>query len=99
MTILGSQNSNKSILFNYLFGLDYKTSSNRHTKGVYGTYYNISNSAILNCESVFLLDVEGLFFTNNNKDDLKLILFCLAVSDFVIINTNSNLDSQIINKL
>ena len=53
-----------------------------------------------NCEGVFLIDTEGLFATLNKKDttrrkdfDSKLVLFCLAVSDFVIINTKGNLDS------
>ena len=47
------------------------------------------------------MDTEGLFSVTNEKDsekevrgdfDSKLVLFCLAVSDFVIINVRGNLD-------
>lgn len=47
--ILGPQSSGKSTLLNYLFGCDFKTSEGRCTKGVYGTYYNISNSSMFSC--------------------------------------------------
>ena len=48
-----------------------------------------------------MIDTEGLFAVTNEKDaqkedrddfDSKLVLFCLAVSDFVIINVRGNLD-------
>ena len=73
---------------------------------MYGTYYNISNSSNHSCDSVLLIDTEGLLAITNSKDekiredfDSKLILFCLAVADFVIVNTKSDLDSETIGKL
>lgn len=47
--ILGPQSSGKSTLLNFAFGCDFKTSEGRCTKGVYGTYYNISDSSICSC--------------------------------------------------
>jgi len=84
-----------------LFGCDFSTSEGRCTRGVYGTYFKFSNRILSNCDGLFLLDTEGLFASLNRKDsarrkdfDIKLVLFCLAVSDFVIINTKGNLDSE-----
>lgn len=101
ITILGPQSSGKSTLLNFLFGCDFGTSEGRCTKGVYGTYFKFSNVLLPNCDGVFLIDTEGLFATLNKKDatrrkdfDSKLVLFCLAVSDFVLINTKGNLDSE-----
>ena len=85
---------------NFLFGCNFATREERCTKGVYGTYYKFSNIMLPNCDGVFLIDTEGLFATVSKKDavrrkdfDSKLVLFCLAVSDFVIINTKRDLDS------
>jgi len=54
-----------------------------------------------NCDGVFLIDTEGLFASLNKNEenkrldfDSKLMLFCLTVSNFVIINTKGNLDSE-----
>lgn len=50
-----------------------------------------------------MIDTEGLFAVTNDKDsstkdradfDSKLALFCLGVSDFVIINVRGNLDQN-----
>jgi predicted GTPase len=99
ISIMGPQSSGKSTLLNFLFGCDFGTSEGRCTKGVYGTYFKFSNIKLPNCDGVFLMDTEGLFATVSAKDairrkgfDAKLVLFCLAVSDFVIINTKGNLD-------
>jgi ATPase subunit of ABC transporter with duplicated ATPase domains len=102
ISILGPQSSGKSTLLNFLFGCDFSTSEGRCTKGIYGTYFKFSNISLPNCDGVFLLDTEGLFANLNRKDkvkrkkdfDAKLVLFCLAVSNIVIINTKGNLDSE-----
>ena len=44
-----------------------------------------------------MIDTEGLFEMGNNNGqdcDTKLVLFCLAVSDLVIINAKRNLDNN-----
>lgn len=106
IVILGPQSSGKSTLLNYLFGCDFKTSEGRCTRGVYGTYYNISDNSMFSCQSIFLIDTEGLLAITSKKDekvrqdfDSKLILFCLAVADYVIVNTKSDLDSETMGRL
>jgi hypothetical protein len=37
------------------------SSAGRCTKGVYGTYFEISNRSIPNCDAILILDSEGLF--------------------------------------
>ncbi len=101
VSVLGPQSSGKSTLLNFLFGCDFGTSAGRCTKGVYGTYFKFSNLNFPNCDGIFLIDTEGLFSVVNKRDetrrkdfDSKLVLFCLAVSNFVIVNTKGNLDNE-----
>ena len=99
ISIMGPQSSGKSTLLNFLFGCDFGISQGRCTKGVYGTYFKFSN-IILPCDGILLLDTEGLLASLNRQDavkrkdfDAKLVLFCLAASEFAIMNTKGNLDS------
>ena len=100
VSILGPQSSGKSTLLNFLFGCDFTTSSGRCTKGIYGTYFKVSNFNA--CDGILVLDTEGLFgLLNKNearhrdKFDRKLILFCLAVSDFVVVNFKGDIDKNL----
>ena len=103
LTIIGPQSSGKSTLLNFLFGCDFATSEGRCTRGVYGTYFRFSGSSSNAFDGIFVIDTEGLFALTNETDekfedrenfDSKLVLFCLAVSDFVIINVRGNLDQN-----
>ena len=103
LTIIGPQSSGKSTLLNFLFGCDFATSEGRCTRGVYGTYFRLSSSYSNAFNGIFVIDTEGLFALTNETDekfedrenfDSKLVLFCLAVSDFVIINVRGNLDKN-----
>lgn len=108
ITILGPQSSGKSTLLNFLFGCDFATSEGRCTRGVYGTYFRFADNKgqfnnLANCEGIFVIDTEGLFAITNDRDrededrkdfDSKLVLFCLAVSDFVIVNVRGNFDKN-----
>ena len=103
LTIIGPQSSGKSTLLNFLFGCDFATSEGRCTRGVYGTYFRFSGSCSNAFDGIFVIDTEGLFALTNETDenfedrenfDSKLVLFCLAVSDFVIINVRGNLDQN-----
>ena len=108
ISILGPQSSGKSTLLNFLFGCDFATSEGRCTRGVYGTYFKFASrkgrfNNLINCEGIFVIDTEGLFAITNEKDkqdeerkdfDSKLVLFCLAVSDFVILNVRGNFDQN-----
>ena len=83
-----------------MFGCDFTTSSGRCTKGIYGTYFRISNFNA--CDGILVLDTEGLFgllnkneAQNRDKFDRKLVLFCLAVSDFVVVNFKGDIDKTL----
>lgn len=104
--ILGPQSSGKSTLLNFLFGCDFLSIDGRCTKGVYGTYYEISNKNIYNCDSILILDTKGLFSTFTNKNcqnrdnfDNKLVLFLLRVCDLVILNIRGDIDKNFQNIL
>jgi len=100
VSVLGPQSSGKSTLLNFLFGCNFVTSSGRCTKGIYGTYFKVSNSP--SCDGILVLDTEGLFGLLNKKEkqqrdkfDKKLVLFCLAMSDFVLINFKGDIDQTL----
>ena len=100
ISVIGPQSSGKSTLLNFLFGCDFATSEGRCTRGVYGTYFKFTNFKAHNCDGVFLIDTEGLFASLSSTDkrrrlnfDRKLVLFCLAISDIVLINTKGNMDN------
>jgi hypothetical protein len=97
ISVLGPQSSGKSTLLNFLFGCNFVTSSGRCTKGVYGTYFKVSN--FNSCDGILVLDTEGLFGLLNKSEeqqriqfDKRLVLFCLAMSDFVFINFKGDID-------
>jgi energy-coupling factor transporter ATP-binding protein EcfA2 len=106
ISILGPQSSGKSTLLNFLFGCDFATSEGRCTRGIYGTLFRFGNknkgkfSHLSHCDGILAIDTEGLGAItndkdNNNKDrkqfDEKLLLYCMAVSDFVIVNVKGNI--------
>jgi len=99
ISVLGPQSSGKSTLLNFLFGCNFVTSSGRCTKGVYGTYFKVSN--VHSCDGILVLDTEGLFGLYNTKEDQrdkfdrKLVLFCLAMSDIVLINFKGDIDRNL----
>jgi hypothetical protein len=59
--MLGPQSSGKSTLLNFLFGCDFTSSAGRCTKGIYGTYFEIENKNLYECDAILILDTEGLF--------------------------------------
>lgn len=100
ISVLGPQSSGKSTLLNFLFGCDFSTSAGRCTKGIYGTYLKLSN--FNSCGGILLLDTEGLFgFLNKNEEDKrenfenKLVLFCLAMSDYLLVNFRGDIDKKL----
>ncbi len=63
---------------------------------MYGTYIKLNN--FNSCNGILVLDTEGLFSILNKKDenkremfDRKLVLFCLAISDYILVNTKGDL--------
>ena len=102
LSIFGPQSSGKSTLLNYCFGCKFLTSAGRCTKGIYASLHTINSK-----EQFLILDTEGLDSNERgrNKDtgfihfDRTMVLFCLAVSQVVIINVKGDLGEEMQNLL
>ena len=102
LSIFGPQSSGKSTLLNYCFGCKFLTSAGRCTKGIYASLHTINSK-----EQLLILDTEGLDSNERgrNKDtgfihfDRTMVLFCLAVSQVVIINVKGDLGEEMQNLL
>ena len=101
VSIFGPQNSGKSTLLNYCFGCKFLTSTGRCTKGIYGSLAKLSRP--VNCSDQFLiLDTEGLNSIERGsliQFDRTMVLFCLAVSQVVIINVKGDIGKDLQNLL
>ena len=97
ISVIGPQSSGKSTLLNFLFGCDFLTSTGRCTKGIYGSFVKLddSNKELRKHYDAFLiLDTEGLMAIHKSEEtgfDKKIGLFCLAVSQLVIINVRGDI--------
>lgn len=94
VTILGPQSSGKSTLLNYLVGSKFSVSAGRCTKGL--------NAMILKTDfeetkEILILDSEGIFSIERNDPmyDRRLSIFCLAVSNMLLINIKGELNIEI----
>ena len=103
VSIFGPQSSGKSTLLNYCFGCKFLTSAGRCTKGIYGSLARLSKP--INLSNQFLiLDTEGLDSggkrgVSDINFDRTMVLFCLAVSQVVIINIKGELGEEMQNML
>ena len=106
VSIFGPQSSGKSTLLNYCFGCKFLTSTGRCTRGIYASLAKLSRP--VNYSDQFLiLDTEGLDAIERGhiKDtsliyfDRTMVLFCLAVSQVVIINVRGDIGSEMQNLL
>ena len=101
LSIFGPQSSGKSTLLNYSFGCKFLTSAGRCTRGIYGSLSKLSRP-VNNSNNFLILDTEGLdaIERGNIKDtsvihfDRTMVLFCLAVSQVVIINVKGDIGSE-----
>ena len=106
VSIFGPQSSGKSTLLNYCFGCKFLTSAGRCTRGVYGSLSKLSRPVNLT-DSFLILDTEGLdaIERGNIQDtsmihfDRTMVLFCLSVSQVVIINVKGDIGSEMQNLL
>ena len=94
MTILGPQSSGKSTLLNYLFGAKFHVSAGRCTKGL--------NAMLLRTDfeetkEILILDSEGIFSIERSDPtyDRRLAIFCLSVSNILMINIKGELSLEI----
>ena len=90
ISVLGPQSSGKSTLLNYLFGCQFMSSVGRCTRGIYLSILRIKNPQY---QYLMILDTEGLQSVEKNDDefDRKITLFCLAVSQIIIVNVKGDL--------
>ena len=106
VSIIGPQSSGKSTLLNYCFGCKFLTSAEKGTRGIYGSLSRVSRP-VNNSNHFLILDTEGLdaIERGNIKDtslihfDRTMVLFCLAVSQIVIINVKGDIGSEMQNLL
>ena len=106
VSIFGPQSSGKSTLLNYCFGCKFFTSSGRCTRGIYCSLSKLSRPVNLT-EHFLILDTEGLdaIERGNIQDtshihfDRTMVLFCLSVSQVVIINVKGDIGSEMQNLL
>ena len=107
ISILGPQSSGKSTLLNYCFGCKFLTSAGRCTKGVYASLSKLSRP-INHSDHFLILDTEGLDAIEKAKTvqdtscinfDRTMVLFCLAVSQAIIINVKGDIGEEMRNLL
>ena len=92
ITVLGAQSSGKSTLLNHIFGAKFQVSDGRCTKGLNAM---LVNTDLEDAKQVLVLDSEGLFSIEkgNKRYDRNLVVFCFAISNFVLINIKGELDT------
>ena len=90
VTILGPQSSGKSTLLNYLVGAKFHVSAGRCTKGLNAM---LLRSDFEETKEMLILDSEGIFSIERNDSmyDRRLAIFCLAVSNVLLINIKGEL--------
>ena len=101
VSIIGKQSSGKSTLLNYVFGCNFITSAGRCTRGVYGSLLEL-HKPVNGSKLMLLLDTEGIdaaerthiSTSSSIHFDRSLVLFCLSVSNIVIINLRGELDNE-----
>ena len=102
VSIFGPQSSGKSTLLNYCFGCKFLTSAGRCTRGIYASLTKLS-IPINGSDQFLILDTEGLDAVERGNSikhfDRTMVLFCLAVSQVVIININGDIGEQMQNLL
>ena len=94
ISIMGPQSSGKSTLLNFLFGAKLKVSAGRCTKGLYAMllrtdFKETKEILILDSEGIFSIEREDLMF------DRRLVTFCMAVSNLILINIKGEISLEI----
>ena len=86
ISVIGPQNSGKSTLLNYMFGTLFDVRDGRCTRGIYGSFVKSNRPDF---DYIMLIDTEGLLGVEREdlQYDRRIVLFCLAVSHLVIVNT------------
>jgi len=81
-------------LLNYLLGSNFRVSAGRCTKGLNATLFVTD---VPGAKEMLLLDSEGLFSTERTDPmfDRRLATFCVANSNFLMINIKGELSTDV----
>ena len=109
---IGKQSVGKSFLFNHMFKTKFLNRSGRCTQGINIAFRNIQSDIIEGSQfeptdKLLILDTEGLGSMDrakrlNGKDinfDRCMVLFCLTVSNALIITLKTEIDSETVDIL
>lgn len=94
ITILGPQSSGKSTLLNYLVGAKFHVSAGRCTKGLNAM---LIRTDFDETKEMLILDSEGIFSIERDDPmyDRRLTIFCMAVSNLLLINIKGEINNNI----
>ena len=89
LSILGVQSSGKSTLLNTMFGIQFKVSAGRCTRGAFVQLLPIEMSLreTLKCDYILVIDTEGLHSPeSDHKKDNEIATFVIGLADITIVN-------------
>ena len=88
VSALGLQSSGKSTLLNTMFGLQFKVSAGRCTKGVYAHLVCLENQNDIPYDYMLVIDAEGLRGQGRKKDNHynELATFVIGMGDITLVN-------------
>ena len=88
VSTLGLQSSGKSTLLNTMFGLQFKVSAGRCTKGVYAHLVCMKNQKDIPYDYMLVIDTEGLRGQGREKNnhDNELATFVIGMGDITLVN-------------
>lgn len=88
---MGGVSTGKSTLLNYLFGSSFQVAAGRSSKGLKATLFSTD---VAGAREMLVLDSAGLLNEERPEkvSDRRLATFCLAVSNFVLVNIRTKLD-------
>jgi len=91
---MGPQSSGKSTLLNYLFGANFHVSAGRCTKGLNAM---LLRTNFKETKEILILDSEGMFSIERSDEtfDRRLAIFCMSVSNLLLINIRGELGIEI----
>ena len=106
LSVLGLQGSGKSTLLNTMFGLQFKVSVGRCTRGAFIQLLPFSDTLKkrVNCDYLLVVDTEGLHSPENTsletqKHDNELATFVTGLADVTIVNIMSETPGEMENIL
>lgn len=88
VSVLGLQSSGKSTLLNTMFGLQFKVSAGRCTRGVFAHLVCLEDQTDLPYEYILVIDTEGLQGKGRETDkhDNELATFVIGMGDVTLVN-------------